>query len=151
MALAEASSSPRAKKWLGSLYNNMGWSYHDRGDYAKALETFKKGWDWRAARGQAKETLVAKWCVARTLRSLGRFDEALAMQRELLAEYEEAGGQDGFVYEELGECLLAKGLRAEARPWFAKAYATLSDDTWFATNEKERLARLAELGGVPTR
>ncbi len=148
---AEASDDPRAQGWLGSLYNNIGWSYHELGDHAKALDVFKKGWDWRAARSQPKETLTAKWCVARTLRSLGRFDEALKMQRELLAAHEEAGGEDGFVYEEMGECLLAQGLRAEARPWFAKAFASLSKDPWLGAAEKTRLTRLADLGGVSIR
>jgi tetratricopeptide (TPR) repeat protein len=148
IAYAEVSEDPRAQSWLGSLYNNIGWSYHELGDYPKALGIFKKGWDWRAARGQTKETLIAKWCVARTLRSLGQFDEALAMQRELLAAHEEAGGEDGFVYEEMGECLLAQGLRAEARPWFAKAFASLSKEPWLETGEKARLTRLADLGGA---
>lgn len=148
IAYAEASADPRAQEWLGSLYNNIGWSYHDIGDHAKALDVFKKAWDWRAARGQAKETLTAKWCVARALRSLGRFDEALRMQRELLAAHEEVGDEDGFVYEEMGECLLAQGLGAEARPWFARAFASLSKDPWLGASEKARLQRLAELGGV---
>jgi tetratricopeptide (TPR) repeat protein len=151
MAFAEASSDPKAQGWLGSLYNNLGWAYHGRGDFAIALDTFKKGWDWRVSRGQPKETLVARWCVARTLRSLGRYDEALAMQRELLAAHEASGGHDGYVYEEMGECLLVQGLGAEARPWFAKAYETLSKDPWLAANEKERLDRLATLGGMTPR
>lgn len=151
MAFAEASSDPRAQGWLGSLYNNLGWSYHDKGDYAKALGTFRKGWDWRKVHNQPAETRIAKWTVARTLRSLGRYDEALTMQRELLAEHEAAGGQDGFVFEELGECLLAMGRGAEARPWFTKAYDALSKDPWLADQEKDRLSRLADLGGVVPR
>lgn len=151
MAFAEASSDPQAQGWLGSLYNNLGWAYHDRGDFAKALETFKKGLAWRASRGQLKESLIAKWSIGRTLRSLGRYDKALTTQRELLAEHEASGGQDGYVYEEMGECLLAQGLGAEARPWFAKAYETLSKDPWLAANEMERLRRIATLGGVASR
>ncbi|HVU12168.1 MAG TPA: tetratricopeptide repeat protein [Phototrophicaceae bacterium] len=41
-ALAESSSDPRARRWLGSLYNNIGWTYHDRGDDALALATFER-------------------------------------------------------------------------------------------------------------
>jgi tetratricopeptide (TPR) repeat protein len=151
MGFAEASSDPRAQGWLGSLYNNLGWSYHDKGDYAKALEVFQKGWDWRKTHNQPAEARIAKWTVARALRSLGRYEEALAMQRELLAEHEAAGGQDGFVFEEMGECLFAMGLGAEARPWFAKAYEVLSKDPWLAEQEKDRLKRLADLGGLAPR
>jgi hypothetical protein len=69
------------------------------------------------------------------------------MQRALLKEYETAGGGDGYVYEELGECLLALGRSDEARPHFAKAYELLSQDAWLVENQKERIERLKELGG----
>src|SRR5206468_3280997 len=68
----------------------------------------------------------ARWAVARCLRSLGRIDEALAAQRALLAEDENTRQHDGYVYEEIGECLAAQHKEAEAQPWFAKAYADLS-------------------------
>jgi tetratricopeptide (TPR) repeat protein len=41
LACAEASDQPRARTWLGSLYNNMGWSHHELGDYAQALDLFQ--------------------------------------------------------------------------------------------------------------
>ncbi len=148
MEVAEASASPRARKWLGSLYNNMGWTYHDKGDYATALDLFTKALAWRREQKQVAETRIATWCVARTLRSLNRVDEALAMQQELLKELQAAGEEDGFVYEEMGECLLALGRKEEAAPNFARAYEVLSKDRWFVENEKVRLARLKELGGV---
>jgi tetratricopeptide (TPR) repeat protein len=149
MAYAETAKDPAAKDWLGSLYNNLGWSLHDRGDFAGALEVFRRAWDWRKAHHQPKETRIAAWCVARTLRSLERVDEALRMQQELQAEWEASGAQsDGYVYEEMGECLWALGRPEEARPWFARAYADLSKDTWLMGHETARLQRLAKLGGV---
>ena len=42
ITIAEASKDERAKNWLGSLYNNIGWTYHDMGQYDKALEIFEK-------------------------------------------------------------------------------------------------------------
>jgi tetratricopeptide (TPR) repeat protein len=39
---AEASTDERARGWCGSLYNNLGWTYHDQGDYERALECFQK-------------------------------------------------------------------------------------------------------------
>jgi len=88
--------------------------------------------------------------IARGLRSLGRLDEAEAIQRALAAERgnaaEEAG--DGYVYEELAELALARNDAAAARPFAARAYALLKDDADLAANEKPRLARLARIGGV---
>lgn len=148
---AEKASSPRARQWLGSLYNNIGWTYHDMGDYEQALATFRQALRWReeAIPKQPVPIRIAKWCVARTLRSLNRLEEALVMQKALLAEWDAAGGeQDGFVFEELGECLLALGREEEARSYFAQAYNLLAKDAWLVDAEPERLQRLQELGRV---
>ena len=54
--------------------------------------------------------------------------------------------RDGFVFEEIGECLLLLNRAEEARRYFFKAYEILSQDTWLAEGEPERLARLKLLG-----
>ena len=146
LELAERTPDRRAKKWLGSLCNNMGWTYHDAGQYDQALALFEQALAYREAQGQEREARIARWCVARALRSLGRTEEALAMQQTLLDDNERAGDTDGYVFEELGECLLALGRPEEARPLFACAYAELSRDPWLAESEPERLARLKSLG-----
>ena len=145
LALAEETPDVRAAGWLGSLYNNLGWTYHEMGDFERALTLFEKAVAWReAVHPEQPETIrIAKWSVGRTLRSLGRFDEALAVQQILLAEHESAGQADGFVFEEIGECLLALERADEARPYFAQAYAELSQLDWL---EPRRLARLQQLG-----
>ena len=146
IALAEQSSQARAKNWLGSLYNNLGWTLHDQGHHAEALALFEKGLVFRRERGQAAETRIAQWTVGRALRSLGRVEEALAIQRDLLAEHELNGGKGGYVFEELAECLTLLGQPDEAQAFFAQAYAELSQDPWLVEAEPERLARLKELG-----
>ena len=50
--------------------------------------------------------------------------EALAEQQALAAELEAEGEVDGYVDEELAECLLALGRGDEARPYFSRAYAS---------------------------
>jgi tetratricopeptide (TPR) repeat protein len=143
--LAETSSQARARKWLGSLYNNIGWTYHDMGQYGVALDVFQKALRQRETDGDAAAIRIARWCVARTLRSLGRVDEALDMQQALLEEATAAGEKPGYTYEELGECLLLLGRQAEAGPYFALAYEVLSQDPWLARDEPERLNRLKDL------
>jgi tetratricopeptide (TPR) repeat protein len=144
--LAERSPDPQAQRWRGSLYNNLGWTYHDRGDFARALELFERAAAWRAGQNQPRQARIARWCVARALRSLDRTAEALARQQALLAEAEAAGEPDGFIQEELGECLLALGQAEAARPHFAQAYGLLSQDPWLAEAEPARLERLKTLG-----
>jgi tetratricopeptide (TPR) repeat protein len=142
---AESSEQERARGWLGSLYNNTGWSYHDMGDYESALKIFQKAEAVRKAKGSINEFRIAQWCVARTLRSLQRIEEALSKQMALRDEFEAAGESDGYVFEEIGECLLALDRAQEAKPYFAKAHEILSQDRWLAEKEPARLERLNEL------
>jgi tetratricopeptide (TPR) repeat protein len=144
---AEHSQDPKARKWLGSLYNNQGWDYHGKGDYIKALEIFQKALEARRAEGDPAKIRIAEWCVARTLRSLQRNDEALEIQKRLLAEAQAAGQPDGFIFEEMGECLIALLRPAEARPYFAVAYEMLSKDPWLQRDEPQRLERIRKFAG----
>lgn len=145
LAMAERSSDEKAKRWKASLYNNIGWTYHDQGKYEKALDCFQKALTERQAQQSEPEIRIARWCVARALRSLGYIDESLAMQQALLADLEASGTKDGFVNEEIGECLFLQGKQTEAKPYFARAYELLSKDTWLARNEAARLERLLNL------
>jgi len=142
---AETSEQEKARDWLGSLYNNTGWSYHELGDFESALDMFEKAEAFRRSKRSVKEIRIAQWCVARALRSLKRVEEALSKQMALKAEYESAGESDGFVFEEIAECLLTLNRAKEACPYFAQAYELLSQDLWLAEKEPERLVRLKEL------
>ena len=147
MDLAEKSLDKRAQGWLGSLYNNIGWTYHDMQEFDKAMAVFLKALEWREAHEQIIETQIAKWCVARTHRSLGNVDKALVMQYELEKEMLAAGqDEDGYVSEEIAECLTLQGKSEEAAPYFMKAWTILSQDIWLKQNEVERLERLKTLG-----
>jgi tetratricopeptide (TPR) repeat protein len=162
LALAGGSDDPRARSWRGALYNNMGWTYHAAGAYAQALALFEAALVAWQEDGQTHLIALARWAIARTLRSLGRPQEALARQMARLQELQEgekgqeeeeeegarAGTSDGYVHEEIGECLLALGREEEARPHFARAWAVLSQNSWLAATEPERLERLRTLGAV---
>ena len=146
LALAERSAQPAARRWLGSLLNNIGWTYHDSGRLEEALNAFEKAAAWRRENGGGRAEQIARWCVARGLRSLGRHDEALALLSQLEAELSTAPEPDGYVFEEIAENLLALGRESEAQPYFARAHALLSQDAYLAEHEAQRLSRLAQLG-----
>jgi tetratricopeptide (TPR) repeat protein len=150
MAMAEAARDPAARGWLGALYNNLGWIYYGLGRYGEALLLFEKDTRYRTEKGRPFEAGIARWSAAKTLRALGRVDEALAVQRELLVERaDEAGTEaEGYTQEEIGECLLLLGRTDEARPHFARAWQLLRENRWLRQDEPQRLARLQELGGV---
>ena len=145
LELAEASADPRTRTWLGPLYNNLGWTCHDLGRYDEALELFRQSFRWRQEQNQQRETRIAAFAIARCLRSLGRTEEALDLQRENLQAANEAGEVGGSIEEEIGECLLTLGRATEARQHFQRAHAALSADAWIAEHEPARLERMAEL------
>lgn len=142
--LAERSKEPRARRWRASILNNLGWSLHDAGLYEEALDAFTRALHLRTEQGEAETTRIARWCVARCLRSLGRIEEALQAQQALLDELSASGGQDGFAHEEMGECLLALGREDEAVPHFRAALDALRSHPTLAS-DPARLARLERL------
>lgn len=146
LALAESSQDQKAKKWLGSLYNNIGWTHFDLKEYDKAMVVFEKAVEFRQAQSQLREIQIAKWSVGRTHRAIGDIASALKIQESLYKEIQESGKEkDGFVFEELAECYLELN-RPEATSFFALAYEQLSKDKWFVENEPARIQRLKELG-----
>jgi tetratricopeptide (TPR) repeat protein len=146
LELAEKSEDERAGKWRGSLYNNMGWTYHEQGDYEEALGMFEESLAFREEIDDSAGVLIAKWTIARTMRSLDRVEEALEMQLVLEKNVEEYGlPPDGYVYEEIAECLLLLGRREESKKYFGLAYEVLSKDDWMMANEAERMERLKQM------
>lgn len=148
MERAKRSKDPRARRWLGSLYNNAGWTYHALDRYDDSLAIFQEGLQWQRQAGNDAAARIAAWAVGRALRSLGRYEDALELQLANLTGLEEIGHSDGYVDEEIGECLLLLGRDDEARPYFARAHALLADDPWLRRDEPARIQRLAELGCV---
>lgn len=145
--LADASPDPDARRWRGSLWNNIGWARFEANDLDGALAAFETALAARRDQDKRKETRVAEWCVARCLRALGRPAEALAIHERLAVETAAAGEpEDGYGAEEIAECLLATGRAEEARPHFARAADLLGADAWLAEHEPDRIARLEQLG-----
>jgi tetratricopeptide (TPR) repeat protein len=147
MELARSSPDPVARRWIGSLASNMGWARHAAGDDDDAIELFELARDEWLADGRRNRARIARWSIGRCLRSRGDVEAALAAQQALVAELDELGKTDGYVFEEIGECLLALRRPDEARPFFARAFADLSSDAGLQADEPERLERLRSLGG----
>jgi len=136
--LAENSVAEKARKWKGSLYNNIGWTYFEQKQYEESLLVFEKALELQEQQGDPNKILIAKWCVAKTLRMMDHTEEALEMQRDLFERYQAAGRKSGYVYEEIAECLTVVGQEQEAQGWFAAAYDELSKVPRLA-DEQDRL------------
>ncbi len=142
LKLAQTSPNPNARRWRASLLNNLAWDAHNQGQYAEALELFEQALEIRIAESEKTRIDIAQWSVARCLRSLGRVEEALGLQLQLL----ERNSEDGFVFEEIGECLLATDRESEAAAYFGRAFQILRHDRNIVRDEPDRLARLERLG-----
>ena len=74
----------RLLRWGVALHNNLGWTHARRGQRRGGRSHhFEHAVEAADRYGTAEQQHVARWSVARCLRTLGRTDEALAMQREL--------------------------------------------------------------------
>ncbi len=152
IGFAQASDDPKARRWQASLWNNIGMTYHDLGQLDPALDAFRTALVLNEQQGDARRIQIAKWMVAWTQRLKGDLAPALATQEALAAD---PTGNDGYVYEELGEIHLALAKReptgdhaAQAKANFARAYAMLKDDPDLA-DDPARLARMQRLGSIP--
>ena len=146
LSIAEAATDPEARRWVESLTTNLGWTYFDHGDYPAALASFERTLVHRESHDEPEAGHRAQWNVGRAYRALGRFEEALALQEELLAEYESRGlPVYGYVYEELAELYHRNG-DPRAPGYFRLAYEALAADVWMVNSQPDRLARLEKLG-----
>jgi tetratricopeptide (TPR) repeat protein len=147
IALAEDSSDPRARGWLGPLYNNTGWTRFDRGEFDEALALWRKGVAVREEMKQPAELRIAWWTVARGHRAKGEHVDAVLILTRLRDECDAAGAPDGFVHEELAENYLAMSRKDEAVPEFLRAWELLKDDD-SVTGDAARSERLRTAAGL---
>ena len=143
----------RARKWMGSLYNNRGQFLHEAKKYEESSVAYKQALAFREREADEVNIRVAKWAVARSLRYLGREDESITILHDLVDEYSKAteSGSSGIpaemltlvrgiVFEELAEIYSAKG-----RGFALRAVEDLSKNEMFLATEPKRLDRLRQL------
>ena len=148
LELAEKSTDPRVRRWCGPLHVELGWHFAELLQLPRALECFDAAIERFKSDGASRQASMARCWGARTLRLMNRFEEALAIQQEVQHELQHLGMSDGFVFEEIGECLRALKRTPEAEVYFKRAYDLLSADEWIANNDSARIKRLKTLGNV---
>lgn len=148
VAIAEASKDAGARKWLGALYNNLGWTKHDQGQFQAAMAFFEKSRREYERKPDPAAERVARWSIAKMKRLLGQRKEALRDQQALESEYKRLGEKDAYVFEELGELYLAAGETQKAKAYFRDAYERLYPELSLETKELPRLKRMKDLAGL---
>ena len=116
----EKSDQADAKKWEGSLRNNLGYSLHLAGRYEEALVQFELSKKAREAAGREDLARVARWMIAWTHRVIGKEDLALQEQLDLERDCEAAGAPDPYVFEELATLYRNRGELEKSEAYAAK-------------------------------
>ena len=142
--IAKNSSDDKVKRWIGMFYNNTGWDLFEAKRYDEALEKFLNCRSFHMEMGNKSNEDIARWSIAKTYRLLGKLEDSLKIQEDLLTE---SNGTDesGYTYEELAELYFLMGQKDIAKDYFSKAYDVLSKDVWLQKNESARLERLSKL------
>ena len=109
LAVVLASKQAAAQRWEASVRNNLAYALEQQGLHNEALPHYQQALVLRRKMGNAQATLGAGYMVARSLRLLGRSDEALVMQQQLLRDSEALAAVDAYVLDELALLYRARG------------------------------------------
>jgi len=114
------SDQEAAKKWEGSLRNNLGYALHLAGRYEEAHIEFERARELRVQAGNSKGERIARWMIAWNFRAMERLDEALSIQLDLEREWQDEGSPDPYVFEELEHLYRALGDKERADHYRSK-------------------------------
>ena len=146
--VALADEHEAASYWLGPLLNNLGWEYHDAGEHERALDAFERALVARERDPSNPGAIeIARYAVAKALRSLGRPEEAIPLLEQAVGWAEGQGAPDGWFHEELAEAYAATDRSTDARAQARLALPLLRDADPSLANDAERSGRLQSLAG----
>lgn len=139
--IEEIEKTHAERGWLPAFYNNLGEAYAEEADYEKALKAFQNLAAIDSRHGRSPDMYTQK-DIAKMLRKLGRTHEAMEIIKPIYDQLDQKKQPDGWIDEEMAECLLAENKSAEARPLFRRAYDALRTDPWVLKNDPAKLVRL---------
>jgi tetratricopeptide (TPR) repeat protein len=125
-----AAERGRLEGWLGPLWNNLGVTYQERGDWKQALDCYRKARHYHWKVGREVNKLAADWAIGMALRETGAVDESKRWLRPVLAWAErwyaekpgtQRGEWVGLACRELGYAYLASDAGSEAKQLLMRA------------------------------
>ena len=137
-----------ASYWLGPLLNNLGWEYYESGDLVSALDAFERALLARERDPQNAAAIeIARYAVGKTLRGVGRADEAIPLLEQAVTWAAAGDEPDGWFHEELAEEYAAVGRPDDAREHARLAIPLLETADPSFAEDAVRAARLHALAG----
>jgi len=130
-----AAEDGELENWLAPLWNNLGWTYDDLGQYDKSIEALMKAREYHYKNGKEMPMLIADWSVGHAYRMNGQLDSALTWINgvfEKASKFYEDNPQPenaewvGFSHRELGEIAMAQVDETTALDHFKQAYEHLT-------------------------
>ncbi len=108
IAAAEATGD---EGWLAALWNNLGATHEERGDWAAAADAYARAKHYHDRTGGEPQKLAAAWALGRSCLRAGRLDEAARLLPDCLARARRWHERDGAgeAAEWLGFALAAHG------------------------------------------
>jgi tetratricopeptide (TPR) repeat protein len=135
-----------ASYWIGPLLNNLGWEHYEAGEHEPALDAFRRTLEARERDPANGDGLaLARYAVGKTLRALGRSDEAIPLLEQAVEWASGEGKPDGWYHEELAEEYAALGRADEAGEHAKLAIPLLEHDDPSFAEDAERRRRLDSL------
>jgi len=108
--IAGSSDDPGVRYWLGPLYNNIGWTRFEAGNYEAALEAFELQLAARERDDSRPEPRAfSQYAVGATLRALGRPEEAVPFLEQAVAWADAEGREEPLMREELAKAYDERG------------------------------------------
>jgi tetratricopeptide (TPR) repeat protein len=137
LSLARKASDEKTRGWIGSIVNNLGYTYMELGQPHDAVNCFREALSIRLSQKEETPIRLGRYALGSALRATGEINEAIQVLSEALA----TGGSIGFIEEELAECLSSIGKTIESKPLFRAAYDKLGAGG-LGERDPERLAQL---------
>lgn len=118
-----------AESWLGPLWNNLGATYEDRGQYQQALDAYKKAREYHYKYGTERNKLIADWAVGHAYRLSDSIKQADSVLTPLLAWSEKLGETEflGWTCKDLGDIQFDAGNYFEASKYYRDALRNLKE------------------------
>jgi tetratricopeptide (TPR) repeat protein len=135
-----------AAYWAGPLLNNLGWEHYEAGELERALDAFERALRAREREPEKREPIeIARYAVGRTLRRLGRSDDAIPLLEQAVAGATDAGAPDGWFHEELALEYDVVGRDEDAREQAGLAIPLLEEADPSFADDADRSGRLRAL------